>query len=985
MKTATPFSFFPLLLACVLLATSQVGLAQTSLGRPSTLPLNRAFEQNYANWRGATVATPARTQAATVTGQVPLNPSFWYQLNSHGDGVSATEGFQQLSNGVLNEKVNLGYGKVLPVQDAYFNQPTYDSYYEFKNLTNVVLTSIRLNSGQEAAGSCTIYAKESATAAPVLLATYTYGGYLNWQDVTLPSVPAQYLIIRSSGVFPAELEVYGSYQQAPAVALAPQRPIRLGDEFGINSFVWDFMQSTENPNVREQVYEPKMELMQAFTQYRDYVDWEKIEPNPGVYTFNPTQSGAWNYDVMYKRLKEEGKVVLACLKTLPAWFLEANYPADLRDSENVPAPYHANRLEPSAYVLQAKMAFQFAARYGSNKNVDPNLLSGVLTGYIYPNAPEAGSRTREIGLDYIKYIECENERDKWWKGRKAYQTAREYAANLSAFYDGHKNSLGAGVGVKSADPNMQVVIGGIASTDTDYIRGIIDWCKEFRGYKSDGSVDLCFDVINYHAYANNSGLSQDGSSTRGAAPEVAGSSKHARAFAQLAREYNVEVWITEAGYDLNEHSSLHAPAIGSKTALQVQADWILRTALLYAREGIHRLFLYQTYDRSLASWGQFDSSGLLDEQTQTRKPAADFLFQANKLLGQYTYKETLNSNPLVDRYELNGRSAYVLVVPDEQGRTANYTLNVGTTGPVKIYTPIAGQDSMAVQTVTSAGGSLTLTVTETPLFVVPSTGGTPELALSQNPSFEDDHAAVQSPVGWQTWWGVAGTDADADYTEPTGGGHTGTYHGTHRKNSPYEVYTYQMVSNLPTGLYTLRGWVKSSGAQTYAILLAKNYGGEQVGVDASVATVGGEGGAWRYVEVPNIQVTNGQCEIGAYSVAPAGAWFYFDDVTLVSQGAGVSRNAPPATKVPVIQPELQLYPNPAHEQVALSRTFAQAGQVQVRLLTVTGKQIAHYQQQVQPGPNTWTVPTESVPAGLYILQVQEGQHISSQRVSILHH
>src|SRR5207244_8269143 len=136
---------------------------------------------------------------------------------------------------------------------------------------------------------------------------------------------------------------------------------------------------------------------------------------------------------------------------------------------------------------QAKLGFQFAARYGNNPYVSSTLLS-VNTATRWAGDPANAIRK---GLNLVKYVECDNERDKWWKGRKAYQTGREYAANLSAFYDGNKQKLGAAIGVKNADPNMQVVTGGLASANTDYIRGMIDWCKEFRGYKSNGAVNLC--------------------------------------------------------------------------------------------------------------------------------------------------------------------------------------------------------------------------------------------------------------------------------------------------------------------------------------------------------------------------------------------------------------------------------------------------------------------------------------------------------------
>jgi endoglucanase len=261
-------------------------------------------------------------------------------------------------------------------------------------------------------------------------------------------------------------------------------------------------------------------------------------------------------------------------------------------------------------------------------------------------------------------------------------------------------------------------MGGTASSQTDYVRGIIDWCKEYRGYKSDGNVDLCFDVINYHCYANASGDSQSTGSARGAAPEVAPIGAYADAFVRVGREYNKEVWVTEAGYDVNAGSPLHAPAIGDKTPQQVQADWILRTALLYARHGVSRLFLYQTSDLNPNDGGQFSSSGLLDNATHQRKPAADFLYQVQHELGDYIYKETISTNPLVDRYEYQGRSMYALMMPTEEGKTATYSLPIGKAGACTVYTPQAGKAAMAVQARAAPTGVLQLPVTETPIFVV---------------------------------------------------------------------------------------------------------------------------------------------------------------------------------------------------------------------------------------------------------------------------
>lgn len=651
--------------------------------------------------------------AQVVTGKIPLKAAYWYQLNSRGNGLAPGDGLAQLTDGILDKSVFMGWNKLIA---------NYEVKYEFKDLSEVYISSIRMydGTGMFVNQPFRLYAQDTLTGTPVLLATFTGERYRAWVEITLPRpIRARYLLLNVWSGFPDELELYGSYQVAPPRVLPPGKDVRLGDMLGVNSFVWDFTQDPKEPGRSDRIFEPKMALLQAFTQYRDYIDWKILEATPGSYAFNPTRAG-WDYDVLYKRLAQEGKLAVACIKNTPDWFLQASYPPNTGDQNNVPAPYQSDWQAPASYVQYARLGFQVAARYGHNTGVDPALLSGVVTGPIYPNAPQVGSRSLAIGLGYLSYLECENEPDMWWNGRRAYQTAYEYAAQLSAYYDGHQRTLGAGVGVKNADPTMQVVMGGTAGTSTEYVRGIIDWCKKYRGFHPDGSVDLCFDVINYHCYANQLTPSQSTASTRGSAPELADTKLIAQAFVALGREYQVEVWMTEAGYDVNPGSPMHAPAIGSKTALLVQADWILRTALTYARQGVNRLFLYQTYDLNLSNTQQFASCGLLDGPTLTRKPAADFLYQSNRLLGKYTYKETLSQDPLVDRYEYQGRSAYVLMIPDETGRTAPYRLDLRDAVSANVYSPTPGQDSMRVQPALLSNGLLDLTVSETPIFVLPA-------------------------------------------------------------------------------------------------------------------------------------------------------------------------------------------------------------------------------------------------------------------------
>ena len=662
------------------------------------------------------------SSAPAASGKIPIDAKRWYQVNNTSNGLDA------LFDGKTDGQVNTGYNKLIA---------NYDAYYPLLPGETMRIEGIRFYDaeGTNTDAPLTI-SIITDTWQRIPIARFVGDKYQEWvgPDPTRPAefmlktavANARYLVLNTSGAYPSELELIGTHQPGTAPTPSPVRPVPFRQAVGVNVFEWNF----EESSAPWQIEESRIPAVKGFSAVRHYMDWEKLEAQPGEYTFNPTLSGSWNYDAMYERCQAENIEVLACLKTIPKW-LEETYPAGQRDNENIPAPYGRDLSAPKSYIEQARVGFQYMARYGRNKTLDRNLVkvSGIKTW--------AGANTVKVGLGLIRYIECENERDKTWKGRNAYQSAREYAANLSAFYDGHKNTLGPGVGVKNADPSVNVVIGGLAASTTDYVRAMIDWCREFRGTKANGQVDLCWDVINQHLYANDAKSSQNGGSTRGAAPEVSGVGEQAATFVTLAHQYagGMPVWITEAGYDTHPGSPLKAIAIGSKSVLDTQADWILRTALLYTRVGIDRLFFYQLYDDNPLNPTQFYSMGLINEN-KTRKPAADFLYQSYKLLGDYRYQETLRQDPIVDRYELNGRSAYVLVVPDEKGRTATYNLPIKQGETVELRTPTAGRDTMSRQLVTSTTGTITVNVSETPVFVMPTnvtliTEVAPELSTLQ--------------------------------------------------------------------------------------------------------------------------------------------------------------------------------------------------------------------------------------------------------------
>ncbi|MGN6178821.1 MAG: cadherin-like beta sandwich domain-containing protein [Mucilaginibacter sp.] len=666
--------------------------------------------------------TVTRAPSDTAMVKIPIDSTRWFVLNDVSNGLGG------LTNGITTDMVNTGYGLLINNYDAYYPVlpgEKIDLYqikfysYQGGNLGNYPLTVSVIDS----------------TGTRTVVGTYQGGVYQSWLGpypgqsgfaLNTPMKNIKYIVLNCWYVFPSEMQLYGHYKAPAATPAINRKYYPLNQYFGINAFEWNF-EDPNNPLVVSPTY---LNAVKSFTQFRHYMDWNKLESTQGAYTFNPVHSGGWNYDAIYQACQQNNIFVLADLKTLPDWLI-ATYPSDQQDAENVPVPYGADFSDPNSYLLQAKVAFQYAARYGSNTAVNSSLLS-VDTTIRWTNDPE---NVVKEGMNLVKYIECDNERDKWWKGRKAYQTPYEYAANLSAFYDGNKNTMGPGAGVKNADPTVQVVMGGLASADPSYVQGMVDWCKQHRGYKADGTVNLCWDVINYHLYNNNS--FPQGNATTGVAPEVSIAAKKAEAFIQMAHQYcgDMPVWVTESGYDTNQGSPQHAPPIGSKTAMQVEADWILRTSLLYARAGIARVFYYEEYDDNAANPVQYASSGLINSD-MSRRPAADYLVQVNKVFGKYTYQQTLNSSPIVDKYVLDSATAYMLVMPTQSGKTQSYTLSLAGIDSAYVYTPVAGANTMPVNKLKVAKGSLAVNVTETPTFVIPlgiTTGNTAAKKLSVQP------------------------------------------------------------------------------------------------------------------------------------------------------------------------------------------------------------------------------------------------------------
>lgn len=467
--------------------------------------------------------------------------------------------------------------------------------------------------------------------------------------------------------------------------------ILLTDMLGINGFDWEYTKDNSG-----ELDLNKVNLINSFTGFRQYLDWEKIEDKEG--SFNLT-----HYDKIYKKNTELGITTLLCLQIMPGWmrktypeYVATNAFGSLRDY--TPVPYGSDKNNPDSYISMAKAGFQIAARYGSNATIDKTLLK--VPGYEKNQPPFA--------LNTLKYIECSNEPDKTWRGPNAQQTPEQYAAQLSAFYDGHMGTLGKDVGVKTADPNMKVVMAGLADPDPNFIKRMIEWCKKNR--VKNNTYSLCFDVINYHHYSNENWK-------KGVAPELSNAAAIANEFVTIGNQYgNTEVWVTECGFDVNAKSPQAAMAIGPKSTRDTQADWILRTSLMYARKGVKRTFFFMLNDVNPDDATQYSSAGLIENNK--RRSSADYIYQTKKLMSGYIFKRTISTDPLVDMYMAGDKKIYIITVPDQKNRKINYVLNLDKSAKeITIYNPQAGSDQMAAQKKNITDQKVNITATETPTFI----------------------------------------------------------------------------------------------------------------------------------------------------------------------------------------------------------------------------------------------------------------------------
>lgn len=151
--------------------------------------------------------------------------------------------------------------------------------------------------------------------------------------------------------------------------------------------------------------------------------------------------------------------------------------------------------------------------------------------------------------------------------------------------------------------------------------------------------------------------------------------------------------------------------------------------------------------------------------------------------------------------------------------------------------------------------------------------------LVQNPGFEIVNG--KTPQSWSGWVKGKSDPSIVAYAETEHAAHEGKWHGTHYGGDNYNAYTFQILKEVPSGEYTLRAWVMSTGGQSVARMQAEQF--DTAKTKKTVAIPSGDA-KWQQVEITGIRVTNGQCMIGFWSESVGGHWIMFDDVEFVKTG-----------------------------------------------------------------------------------------------------
>ena len=419
---------------------------------------------------------------------------------------------------------------------------------------------------------------------------------------------------------------------------------------------------------------------------------------------------------------------------------------------------NADAVLPESYLWFSDWANQFTKKYGSNPND-----CGIK---FHPE------ESPETGTNRVGYVEIWNEQDKNFLGadgsdwRKLSQfPAEAYAALGSAAYDGHVNTIIAEkpdstdpdfypVGVKNADPNMKYVFGGLTEFD-DFSIGYVDdvkaWCEANR---TGAERVFPYQVINFHHYSDSNWLGNNQAGVPGltaVSPEedvwegVSFKEQLENVYDHFKgpdSEYeDVELWMSEFGYDTNEISGLRVPIITDNGIIsdqqEVQGQWLVRSYLEIVSAGWDRAMQFCIRDEISDYDGTavFRSSGLVRDRVSNHTPKKSYFYVATMkdVLANTRFDADLTDYTATDIVRLyrfkdidTDEFTYAIWSPTSENKTVtNFTFTVPASEGATQIELIPGDVNGRRTALVPVGGALpdqdeilsVAEVTERPLFV----------------------------------------------------------------------------------------------------------------------------------------------------------------------------------------------------------------------------------------------------------------------------
>ncbi len=366
---------------------------------------------------------------------------------------------------------------------------------------------------------------------------------------------------------------------------------------------------------------------------------------------------------------------------------------------------------PEAYAMYGELLYQVSVRYGNN-----TMNTTEMVCLSNPRAP------KRFNLDRLDWIEAGNEPN--GEGNDGF-TPYELAALTSVAYDGHCKTVtapsGSGVGVKNADPNMQMAMAGLAGVGTRYIKAMTFWMEHNR---KDGKIAM--DAFNVHTYCRKTVTYNGYTFSYGVCPEAGDITGEIKKLASFRDKYypDTELWLTEFGWDTNQsyetENACHA--YGEFTARELQAMWLVRAYFMFASVGVDRCAMYMCSDLGdeETSVGKYGTSGIVTSNGEY-KDSYYYIYTIKNTMGDMYFKEIIdsgNENVWIYRFENGkGKSCYALWCPTmDSVEVHDYKLSID--GDNATMVEFANKETSGISTTLTVNNkTATVDVSERPVLI----------------------------------------------------------------------------------------------------------------------------------------------------------------------------------------------------------------------------------------------------------------------------